>query len=160
MTRGQGRGSLLSDMDLLLNIPDFKAHGRSPRAPRRHSRSSRRRVGLFGLLAAIGFLAFMFSAVSPYDDDVQQEFVQSNKPKQLLVANHKASRDARTFGVHRVPPAILQQMVLDIDFAAIQHDASAHAAILRTSASNASRDRSPPAKLSYSLLSSQSRHFV
>jgi hypothetical protein len=135
-------------MDLLLDIPGVKASGRSPRTSRLGSRSSRRRVGLFGLLAAIGFLAFMFSAVSPYDDDVQQEFVQSNKPQQLLVANHKASRDAQTLGVHRVPPAILQQLASDIDFAVIQHQASDHAAILKTSASNTSRDRSPPTKLS------------
>ena len=135
-------------MDLRLYISRVQASGRSPRTFRPSSRCARRRVGLFGLLAAIGFLAFMFSAVSPYDDDLQQEFVQSNRPKQLLVANHKASRDPRTFGIHRVPSAILQQLALDIDFAAThQHDASAHLAIPRT-ASNASRDRSPPAKLS------------
>ena len=138
----------LSGMNLRLDIPGVKASERSAKTCRPGSRFLRHRVGWFGLLAAIGFLAFMFSAVSPNDDDVQQEFVQSNKPKQLLVANHKASRDARTFGVHRVPPAILQQLALDIDFAAThQRDASAHLAILRT-ASNASRDRSPPAKLS------------
>ena len=135
-------------MKLGLNIPGGSALERSGWTLRSGSRYSRRRVGLFGLLAAVGFLAFMFSAVSPYDDDVQQEFVQSNEPKQLLVANHKASRDTRTVGVHRVPPAILQQLVLTIDFAASQHDASARAAVLQTPASNASRDRSPPAKLS------------
>jgi hypothetical protein len=135
-------------MNLRLDIPGVKASERSAKTFGLGSRFWRHRVGWFGLLAAIGFLAFMFSAVSPNDDDVQQEFVQSNKPKQLLVANHKASRDAGTFGVHRVPPAILQQLVLAIDFAASQHDASARAAVLRTPASNASRDRSPPAKLS------------
>ena len=135
-------------MNLRLDIPGVKASERSAKTFGLNSRFLRHRVGWFGLLATIGFLAFMFSAVSPYDDDVQQEFVQSNKPKQLLVANHKASRDARTFGVHRVPPVILQQLVLGIDFAASQHDASARAAVLRTPASNASRDRSPPAKLS------------
>ena len=135
-------------MKLGLNIPGGSAPELSRRTLRSGSRCSRRRVGLFGLLAAVGFLAFMFSAVSPYDDDVQQEFVQSNKPKQLLVANHKASRDARTFGVHRVPPAIFEQLSFGIDFAATQHDASARAAILPSSASNRFRDRSPPAKLS------------
>ena len=145
-----GRGSrlALSGMNLLLEIPGVKASGRTRRTFALGSRSSRRRIGLFGLLAAIGFLAFMFSAVSPYDDDVQQEFVQSNKPKQLLVANHRASRDTRTFSVHRVPPAIFEQLSFDIDFAATQHHASARAAILPASASNRFRDRSPPAKLS------------
>lgn len=135
-------------MKLGLNIPGGSALELSGRTLRSGSRYSRRRVGLFGLLAAVGFLAFMFSAVSPYDDDVQQEFVQSNKPKQLLVANHKASRDTGTFGVHRVPPAIFEQLSLGIDFAATQHDASARRAILPASASNRFRDRSPPAKLS------------
>ena len=39
----------------------------------------------FGLLTALGLLAFLFSVVSPYDDDVQQEFVQGKKPTQCVV---------------------------------------------------------------------------
>ena len=135
-------------MDLVVIMPRPKASGASSRIPRLRSRSSRRRVGLFGLLAAIGFLAFMFSAVSPYDDDVQQEFVQSNKSKQFTVSNYKSAPDPQTFGAHRVPPVILHQRRLNICLAALQHDFVAHDGALRTFSSNAIGDRSPPTKLS------------
>src|SRR6266436_7659303 len=61
-----------------------------------------------GLLAAFGFLAFLFSVVSPYDDDIQQEFVQNNKARQLVVANYKA-RELRTSCTGTIPPALSPQ---------------------------------------------------
>ena len=49
----------------------------------------------------------LFSVVSPGDDDIQQEFVQSNKPKQLILAKYKATREVRTFGTSRGRSALL-----------------------------------------------------
>jgi len=31
---------------------------------------------LFGIASVLGILAFVFSVISPYDDDIQQELVQ------------------------------------------------------------------------------------
>jgi hypothetical protein len=42
------------------------------------------------LLAALGVLAFIFSATCPDDDDIQQKFLQSSKSKQRVVANYKS----------------------------------------------------------------------
>jgi hypothetical protein len=58
------------------------------------------------LLAALGVLAFIFSAISPVDDDVQQEFFQNSKPKQCFLANCKAVSSLRTFQVRLVHCAL------------------------------------------------------
>ena len=42
---------------------------------------------MFVLIGLFGSLAFIFSAVSPEDDDFQQEFVQGTKTRQCLVRN-------------------------------------------------------------------------
>jgi len=42
----------------------------------------------WGLIGVFGVLAFLFSAVSPDDDDIQQEFVQASKSKQFVLAAH------------------------------------------------------------------------
>lgn len=56
-----------------------------PTSLRTHSRHSR--GALFTVVGALGALAFVFSAVSPEDDDSQQEFAQSTKTQQCLVRN-------------------------------------------------------------------------
>jgi len=61
-----------------------------------------------GLIGIFGVLAFLFSAISPDDDDIQQEFVQNNKAKQLAVANYKV-RELRTFCTSNIRPALLPQ---------------------------------------------------
>ena len=110
--------------------------------------SLRSRLGLFGLLAAIGFLAFMFSAVSPYDDDVQQEFVQSNKPKQFSAASYKAAPDVHTFGVHRLPAVVSTRRVLITCCGVVRSDFIADHKVPRTISRNQTGDRSPPSRLS------------
>ena len=54
---------------------------------------------LLNLLAAFGILAFILSAVSPGDDDIQQEFFKSSESKQFAFANYKAVLDLRVFRI-------------------------------------------------------------
>ena len=57
------------------------------------------RYALLNLLAAFGVLAFILSAVSPGDDDIQQEFFKSRESKQFAFANYKAVLDIRIFRI-------------------------------------------------------------
>ena len=45
---------------------------------------------VFGLVGVLGVLAFIFSAVSPTDDSVQQEYVQGSKGRYCIVRNYKS----------------------------------------------------------------------
>jgi hypothetical protein len=58
------------------------------------------------LLAALGVLAFIFSVTCPDDDDIQQEFLQSSKSKQCVIANCNALSNLRTFRIYTFPPAL------------------------------------------------------
>jgi|SRR5450755_3837861 hypothetical protein len=64
-----------------------------PRRPRRHHDV------LLSLLATLGVLAFVLSATSPADDDIQQEFCQSSKSKQCVLADHKALSNPQPFPI-------------------------------------------------------------
>ena len=103
---------------------------------------------LFGLLTTLGLLAFFFSVVSPYDDDVQQEFVQGKKPKQCVVVNCKAARADNTFGTNKVRSALLPQRLLIICCGVVRHALVQDEEILRTIASSGIGDRSPPSRSS------------
>ncbi len=101
-----------------------------------------------GLIGAIGVLAFLFSAVSPGDDDIQQEFVQGNKPKQRVLANYKATCELRTFGTSTVPPALVTLPRPTIQRAVVGRVLSVDEKILGTIVSSRTGDRSPPSKSS------------
>ena len=90
-------------MDAVLNYPQrtIKAVSFSLR-PRRLGHH----CALLGLIGALGVLAFIFSAVSPDDDDIQQEFVQSSKSKQFVLANYKTVSNLCTFLINTVSSAI------------------------------------------------------
>jgi hypothetical protein len=64
------------------------------------------RRALPSLLAALGVLAFIFSATCPDDDDIQQEFLQSNKSKQCVFANYKALSNVSTRRIYTLHPAL------------------------------------------------------
>src|ERR1700757_2836398 len=72
-----------------------------------------RRLGhhwaLLGLIGAFGVLAFIFSAVSPDDDDIQPDLVQSNKSKKFIFATYKAPSYARGLRTSPVCSASLYQ---------------------------------------------------
>jgi hypothetical protein len=103
---------------------------------------------LFGFLITLGLLAFFFSVVSPYDDDVQQEFVQGKKPKQCLVANCKAARAVHTLGTNKGRSALLPQQLLIICCGVVRHALAPDEEILRTISSSEVGDRSPPSRSS------------
>jgi hypothetical protein len=53
----------------------------------------------WGLIGVFGVLAFLFSAVSPDDDDIQQEFVQANRSKQFVLATYRSAPNVRGFRI-------------------------------------------------------------
>jgi len=103
---------------------------------------------LFGLLTALGLLAFFFSVVSPYDDDVQQEFVQGKKPKQCVVLNCKADCAVHTFATNKVLSALLPQRLLIPCCGVVRHALVPDEEILRRISSSGTGDRSPPSRSS------------
>jgi hypothetical protein len=60
---------------------------------------------LLSLLVALGVLAFVFSAISPIDDDIQQEFYQSPKSKEFVLPHKKVS-NLRSFPAHTLHSAL------------------------------------------------------
>ena len=54
----------------------------TPLRGRRNSGSMRRAV--FGLVGVVGVLAFIFSAVSPDDDEIQQELLKAVRADKML----------------------------------------------------------------------------
>jgi hypothetical protein len=106
----------------------------------------RRRCGLFGLLAALGVLAFFFSVISPADDDVQQEFIQGNKPKQLAAANHKSADDGHIHGTNKVRYALIARSPSISCFTSSSFDVAEPSEIAALFQRNLSRDRAPPAQ--------------
>jgi hypothetical protein len=103
---------------------------------------------LFGFLITLGLLAFFFSVVSPYDDDVQQEFVQGQKSKQCVVANWKAACEVHTFGTNKDRSALLPQRLLIVCCGVVRHALVPDEEILRTISSSEVGDRSPPSRSS------------
>jgi hypothetical protein len=70
------------------------------RRPRRHH------YVLLSLFATLGVLAFILSATSPADDDIQQECCQSSKSKQCVLADHKALSNPQTSRICTGPSAL------------------------------------------------------
>jgi hypothetical protein len=133
-------------------IGDVRRPLKAARTFSRHKLPSATRLSharvLFGFLVTLGFLAFFFSVVSPYDDDVQQEFVQGQKPKQCVVANYKAAREVHTFGTNKVRSALLPQRLPIFCCGVVGHALVPDEEILRTISSNGTGDRSPPSRSS------------
>jgi hypothetical protein len=101
---------------------------------------------LLGLLGAIGVLAFLFSAISPDDDDIQQEIVQGDKTKQRALANYKPTREGRALSRSTVLPALLAQLHPTIRRAEVGRVVTVEEKILGTIVSSRTGDRSPPSK--------------
>ena len=57
------------------------------------------------LLAAAGVLAFLFSAVSPYDDSIQQEFIRIRKSAQSSVLSWRV---VHSFAVADQPLSVIR----------------------------------------------------
>lgn len=58
---------------------------------------------MLGLIGVLGVLAFILSAVSPEDDDIEQEFVHGKTKREYVVQNWRSIpsiRGARVIPVH------------------------------------------------------------
>ena|ERR1700756_5546047 len=67
-----------------------------------HARTAR--CAALMLFSLLGVLAFLFSAVSPEDDDLQQEFVQVSKARRTLVRECKSIPAIEVQGKNRIAP--------------------------------------------------------
>jgi hypothetical protein len=109
------------------------------------------RRALLSLLAALGVLAFIFSAISPVDDDIQQEFFQHSKSKQCVLTDYKAVSNFRTFRICTVHSALAPPTP---QFAS--YDVTARVSIpgddIKSSrVCSRTGDRSPPSKINLRL---------
>ena len=68
---------------------------------------SSKRFAVFGLIGVLGVLAFVFSAVSPDDDEIQQESFQGNKKREYVVQHWKSILSIRGTLITPVHCAIL-----------------------------------------------------
>jgi hypothetical protein len=104
---------------------------------------------LLGLLSVLGILAFLFSAASPDDDDIQQEFVQGSKTKQFAVANRKIASGVRTFHSSTVQAAPLPPVRTSTRYTIIERiSIRGGGTIDEPIFGSRTGDRSPPAKSS------------
>ena len=115
-----------------------------PFSPRRH-RLGHRCVTL-GVIGACGALAFLFSVVSPYDDDIQQEFVQDSKAKQFVLATYRFAPNVRGLRTNTarcalVPPRPLSTCCHVIGCVSIEYKV-----IKGASFDSSSGPRSPPSE--------------
>jgi hypothetical protein len=133
-------------MDAPANYPQraIKAEPLLPRRPRRRSRH----YALLSTLAAFGLIAFIFSAISPDDDNLQQEFFQSSKSKQCFLANHKALSNLQTFRMCIVSSALAPPTQQLASFYVTARVSVPEDEIKVRVCSSRTGDRSPPTKTS------------
>lgn len=97
------------------------------------------------LMGALGVLAFIFSAVSPYDDDFQQEFGLANKQIECVLLNWKSIPSIRGTLVNPVQCALVPRRLSSPCCPAIGRACISAAKIQATGSSSRTSDgRSPP----------------
>jgi hypothetical protein len=116
------------------------------RAPRRRSFNL---YALFGLAGALGVLAFIFSAVSPEDDDIQQEFAQGPESRQCLVQNCKSITSIRVTLVDPVHFAVVARTLLSFRYTALERVRMPSVKIGAMVFRSRTGDRSPPTRSSF-----------
>lgn len=103
---------------------------------------------LFALAGVLGVLAFVFSAVSPYDDEIQHEFFRRPETRQFVVQNCKLIRDIRISVNGLVPHALARRSLVCFRGASVEQarvfDVEIRAAIFCSQAGS----RSPPTRSS------------
>jgi hypothetical protein len=108
--------------------------------------NTRRVVRAEPLLAALGVLAFIFSAISPADDDIQQEFLPRSKSKQCVLANYNAVSNLRTSRVRTVHSALAPPTPQFASYDVTARVSVPGDEIKGRVCSSRTGDRSPPAK--------------
>ena len=91
-------------MDVVVNCSQRAVTADFARRPRHRSHYH----AVLSLLAAFGVLAFVFSVISPDDDDIQQDFFQGSKSKQCVRADYNAVSSLQTFRICAVYSALAQ----------------------------------------------------
>jgi hypothetical protein len=66
---------------------------------------------VFRLIGTVGVLALVFSALSPNDDEIQQEFAQSRKNRQCVDQNWKSVSSDRNAPVNPVQDVFVAQIL-------------------------------------------------
>lgn len=84
-----GRSNPRLQLKAAMNLVCKRDRGASPAFPLQQGHCSNRNP-MFGFIGALGVLALIFSALSPHDDDIQQEFAQVGKNRQRVVRNWKS----------------------------------------------------------------------
>lgn len=111
-----------------------------------------RRLGryfaLLRLLGAFGVLAFIFSASSPGDDDIQRECFLSSKSKQCVRVNYKAVSNSRTFRICSIRSALASPTPQNASYDVTARVCVTDDQIKNGVCSRRTGDRSPPAKVS------------
>jgi hypothetical protein len=128
----------------------------TPRQERPNSGSTR--CAVFGLIGVLGVLAFIFSAVSPDDDEILQEFTQGSKTRRCVVRNWKSIPSVRVTPVNLVHCAIVPRRLPFVRCSAIERvlicDFTCDFETAATAFPKRTCGRSPPDRSSSSSLSS------
>jgi hypothetical protein len=138
-------------MDLVIKF-DHNAVAAAPLRERANSAATR--CAVFGLVAVLGVLAFIFSAVSSDDDEIQQEFAQGTKTKQCVVRNWKSIPSVPVTRVSPVHYAIVPRSLSSVRCSAVERVVIYDVKIGATAFPSRTCGRSPPTISSCSSLSS------
>lgn len=115
---------------------------------RERPNSASTRCAVFGVVGVLGVLALILSAVSPDDDDIQQEFALVSKTRQCVVRNWKSIPSGRVTFVNLVHYAIVLQRLPSVRCSAIERALICDAETATTAIHNRACGRSPPNKSS------------
>jgi hypothetical protein len=100
----------------------------------------------WGLIGLFGVLAFLFSAVSPDDDDIQQEFVQANRSKQFVLATYRSAPNVQGLRIKTVRCALVPPRPLSACCHVIGRISVDYKEINGAILSSRTGDRSPPSE--------------
>lgn len=103
---------------------------------------------VLGLVSVLGVLTFVFSAVSPYDDDIQQEFIQGTNGRQCVVHTCKLACSSRAYLVNPVCCALIPQRLSSFRCFVIEGVFTSNAQIGAAIFGGRTGDRSPPTQSS------------
>jgi hypothetical protein len=117
-----------------------------PLFPRPWRSSSLRCVPLT-LLVAFGVFAFIFSAISPDDDDIQQEFCKTSESRQCTFINSKAVSNLRIFQIRAIHSALAPSAPQSPSQFVIARVSLPGDEIKDRVCSSRSGDRSPPTRI-------------
>jgi len=131
-------------MDLVIEF-DHSGVAAAPLRERPNSSATRAVLGLVGVL---GVLAIIFSAVSPNDDEIQQEFSLRTKTRQCLVRNWNSIPSVRLTLVNPVHYAVVPRSLSSVRCSAIERVLICDLKIGATAFPSRACGRSPPTRSS------------